>query len=114
MFTACRRTYQPKWHRTFRIWNSSCNILLASHCGATVVLARDLNCCLLKLTAYSPGQRLTRLLETHDLRVANSERPTYRSAKSLLDTVTTSRPDLVLRDGVTRYHYGTPHDFPLV
>ncbi|XP_043234147.1 uncharacterized protein LOC122387763 [Amphibalanus amphitrite] len=85
--------------------------MVASHPGATLVLAGDLNCCLLKPAADSPGHRLTRLLTTYGLRIANTEHPTYRPANSLLDVIATSRPDLVTRAGVTRCQYGTPHDF---
>ena len=88
--------------------------MLVSHPGATVVLAGDLNCSLLKPTADSPGQRLTRLLATYGLRIANTQQPTYRPANSLLDIVATNRPALAVRAGVTRCHYGTPHDFTRV
>ncbi|KAF0294300.1 hypothetical protein FJT64_007999 [Amphibalanus amphitrite] len=85
--------------------------MVASHPGATLVLAGDLNCCLLKPAADSPGHRLTRLLTMYGLRIVNTEHPTYRPANSLLDVIATSRPDLVTRAGVTRCQYGTPHDF---
>ena len=40
--------------------------------------------------------------------------PTYRPARSLLDIVATSFPDCVQRSGVTRCHYGSPHDLTRV
>ena len=88
--------------------------MLAFSPGVTVVLAGDLNCCLLKPTTDSPGQQLTRLLENYGLRISNTVRPTYRLASSLLDIVATNKPDQVTRAGVTRCHYGTPHDFTRV
>ena len=45
------------------------------------------------------------------LEIANTLHPTYRPASSLLDILATSRHDLVTRAGVTRCHYGTPHDY---
>ena len=88
--------------------------MLASYPGAALVLAGDLNCCLLRPGADSPGRRLARLLATYDLQIANTERPTYRPASTLLDVVATSPSGLVTRAGVTRCHYGTPHDFTRV
>ncbi|KAF0314432.1 putative RNA-directed DNA polymerase from transposon X-element [Amphibalanus amphitrite] len=46
-----------------------------------------------------------------EFRESNNRHPTYRPAGSLLDIVAVSRPDYLLRAGVTRCHYGTPHDY---
>ncbi|KAF0314250.1 Laminin subunit gamma-1 [Amphibalanus amphitrite] len=56
-------------------------------------------------------QRLRQLLTTYGLTISNNRHPTYRPAGSLLDIVAVSRPDYLLRAGVTRCHYGTPHDY---
>ncbi|XP_043197602.1 uncharacterized protein LOC122368051 [Amphibalanus amphitrite] len=55
--------------------------------------------------------RLRQLLTTYGLTISNNRHPTYRPAGSLLDIVAVSRPDYLLRAGVTRCHYGTPHDY---
>ena len=46
--------------------------------------------------------------------MTNCTRATYRPSGSLLDVIATNRPDLVSRSGVTRCHYGSPHDFSRV
>ncbi|KAF0314184.1 hypothetical protein FJT64_015364 [Amphibalanus amphitrite] len=75
-----------------------------------MIIAGDLNCCLYKCTTDSSGQRLHRLLTTYGMSIANTQHPTYRPAGSLLDIVAVSHPEQLLRAGVTRCHYGTPHD----
>ena len=78
--------------------------------GATVVIAGDFNLCLFK-NEPNRGARLSRLLSTYDFHLANTTRATYRPADTLLDIIATNRPTAVVRRGVTRCHYGTPHDF---
>ena len=85
--------------------------MLASYAGATLIIAGDLNCCLLKSMANSPGERLRELLTKYGMTVANSQSPTYRPAGTLLDIIAVSCPGEKLRAGVTRCHYGTPHDY---
>ena len=60
--------------------------MLANCPGATFVIAGDLNCCLLKCAANSPGERLSRLLTTYGLSICNADRPTYRPAESCKGT----------------------------
>ena len=86
--------------------------MLVIHPGLTVVLGGDINCCILKSdTNNSPGNRLRSLLDRHGLQICNIAVPTYRPAGSLLDVLATNRSELVDRAGVTRCHYGTPHDY---
>ena len=85
--------------------------MIAMYPHLTIVIGGDMNCCLLKPGANTPGDRLTGLLTQHGLQTCNSRQPTYRPAGSLLDILATNRGDLVTRAGVTRCHYGTPHDF---
>ena len=84
--------------------------LTAQYPGATVVIAGDFNLCLLKNEPHR-GAHLSRLLSTYNLHLANTTRATYRPAGTLLDILATNRPNAVVRRGVTRCHYGTPHDF---
>ena len=81
-----------------------------------IIVAGDMNCCLLKqdATPASPGHMLSQLLINYSLRPCNVTYPTYRPARSLLDIVATSFPDCVQRSGVTRCHYGSPHDLTRV
>ena len=84
--------------------------MIAKHPRSTLVLCGDFNRCLLK----TPGQddhNIQRLFETYCISVTNCTRATYRPSGSLLDVIATNRPDLVRRSGVTRCHYGGPHDF---
>ncbi|KAF0301764.1 RNA-directed DNA polymerase from mobile element jockey [Amphibalanus amphitrite] len=66
------------------------------------------------LDVHLSGQRLHRLLTTYGLTIGNTRHPTYRPAGSLLDVVAVSRPEQLVRAGVTRCHYGTPHDYTRV
>ena len=88
--------------------------MLANSAGASLVIAGDLNCCLLKCASNTPGGRLNSLLSTYGMSVGNTSHPTYRPAGSLLDILATNRPEQLLRAGVTRCHYGTPHDYTRV
>ena len=81
---------------------------------ATVIIAGDLNTCLLKTKPGNAPNQLLRLCDTYGLHVTNRNRATYRPAGSLLDVVITNRPELIRRVGVTRCHYGGPHDFTRV
>ncbi|KAF0295997.1 putative RNA-directed DNA polymerase from transposon X-element [Amphibalanus amphitrite] len=84
--------------------------IIATHPGLTIIIGGDLNCCLLKTGSNTPGERLSALLTQHGLQSCNTRLPTYRPAGSLLDILATNRGDLVTRAGVTRCHYGGPHD----
>ena len=57
------------------------------------------------------GAHLSQLLSNYDFHLANRTRATYRPANTLLDIIATNRPSAVTRRGVTRCHYGSPHDF---
>ena len=85
--------------------------MIAAYPGLPIIIGGDMNCCLLKPGANSPGQRLQSLFTDHGLQLTNTSQPTYRPAGSLLDVLATSRPDLVIRAGVAMCHYGTPHDY---
>ena len=87
--------------------------LSANFPRATLILGGDLNCCLLKAKT-SDTNPLIRLCTTYGLHITNQCRATYRPAGSLLDVVITNRPELIRRVGVTRCHYGGPHDFTRV
>ncbi|KAF0296825.1 RNA-directed DNA polymerase from mobile element jockey [Amphibalanus amphitrite] len=69
-----------------------------------------MNCCLLRPGQNSSGKRLSDLLSQHGMQCCNTRQPTYRPAGSLLDILAINRSELVTRAGVTRCHYGTPHD----
>ena len=84
--------------------------MIAAHPGLTIIIGGDMNCCLIKAGSNTPGERLRALLDQHGMQVCNTRLPTYRPAGSLLDILATNRRDLVTRAGVTRCHYGTPHD----
>ena len=84
--------------------------LTAQFPAATIVVAGDFNLCLLKNESHR-GAVLSQLLTNYDLHLANSTRATYRPAGTLLDIIATNRPGAIVRRGVTRCHYGTPHDF---
>ena len=88
--------------------------MLASYPRATLVVCGDFNNCLLKSARAGSPNPLSSMLDTYGLRVTNSSRATYRPASSLLDVIATNRPELVQRAGVTRCHYGGPHDFTRV
>ena len=88
--------------------------MIVTYPDLTIVVGGDINCCLLKPGASTPGGRLRALLTLHGLQSCNTHHPTYRPASSLLDILATNRSDLVARAGVTRCHYGTPHDFSRV
>ena len=79
-----------------------------------IVIAGDLNCNMLACTANSPGQRHRHVMATYGMIIGNTQHPTYRPAGTLLDIVATNRPDKMIRAGVTRCHYGTPHDYTRV
>ena len=84
--------------------------MITTHPGLTIVIGGDMNCCLLKTGSNTPGERLSALLAQHGLQTCNTRQAFYRPAGSLLDILATNRSDLVTRAGVTRCHYGTPHD----
>ena len=84
--------------------------LLTQYPGVTAVIAGDFNLCLIKNEPHL-GARLIQLLADYGLLPANSTHATYRPAGTLLDIIATNRPSAVTRSGVTRCHYGTPHDF---
>ena len=86
--------------------------MIANFPRATLILGGDLNCYLLKTGDTS--NPLLRLCTTYGLHVSNRGRATYRPAGSLLDVIITNRPELIRRVGVTRCHYGGPHDFTRV
>ena len=87
--------------------------MIAKHPRSTLVLCSDFNRCLLK-TSLRDNHSIQRLFETYEIVVTNCTRATYRPSGSLLDVIATNRPDLVSRSGVTRCHYGSPHDFSRV
>ena len=78
-----------------------------------MIIGGDFNCCLLKTAnnCCSPGNRLRSLLCQHGLQICNTTEPNYRPAGSLLDILATDRSDLITGAGVTRCHYGLPHDY---
>ena len=88
--------------------------MLARFPRATVVITGDFNNCLLRARRARSPCALSSLFATYDLHIANVSVPTYRPAASLLDVIATNRRDLVRRAGVTRCHYGGPHDFTRV
>ena len=88
--------------------------MLVNYPRSTLVVAGDFNCCLFKARESVRERLLPDLFETYGLSITNRDRPTYRPANSLLDVIATSRPDLVRRTGVTRCHFGGPHDFTRV
>ena len=90
--------------------NDQLNVMLASHPGKTVILSGDLNACLLKTDAGTPGARLREVLAINGMSPVNTRIPTYRPAGSLIDIVAVSQPEYVIRSGVTHCHYGGPHD----
>ena len=71
--------------------------MIAAHPDLTIVIGGDMNCCLLKSGADTPGDRLRGLLAQHGLQTCNTRQPTYRPAGSLLDIIATSREDTVTR-----------------
>ena len=89
--------------------------MLATYPCTTLVIAGDLNVCLLKkpspAATSTPGDRLRQLVTTYGLHICNTTAPTYRTADTLLDVLITNRPNQVIRSGVTRCSYGGPHDF---
>ena len=85
--------------------------MITNYPNANIIFTGDMNCCILKRDPASPGHRLESMLGSYGLHLCNRTRPTYRPADSLLDVVAVTCPDLVQRAGVTRCHYGSPHDF---
>ena len=81
---------------------------------STVLITGDFNNCLLKARQTNSPSALSNLLSSYGLHIANVKEPTYRPAASLLDVIATNRRDLVRRAGVTRCHYGGPHDITRV
>ena len=57
---------------------------------------------------------LTKLFQAYGFKITNHTQATYRPANSVLDVIATNCPDIVRQYGVTRCHYGTPHDFTRV
>ena len=92
--------------------------MLSTYPDTTMVIAGDLNACLLKRPSSDassvPGDILRRLVSTYGLYICNTTAPTYRPSGSLLDVIITNRRQQVIRSGVTRCHYGGPHDFSRV
>ena len=85
--------------------------MIAAYPDLTIIIGGDMNCCLLRPGQNSSsGKRLSDLLSQHGMQCCNTRQPTYRPAGSLLDILATNRSELVTRAGVTRCHYGTPHD----
>ena len=89
-------------------------LMLANFPRATVMICGDFNCCLLKTRRNNSSNPLLSMFGTYGLHAVNTTKATYRPANSLLDIIATNRPDLVQRAGVTRCHYGGPHDFTRV
>ena len=87
--------------------------MIAQHPRSTLLVCGDMNLCLLK-AAREKRNELEHRLSMYNIHVTNRTVPTYRPASSLLDVIATNRPDLVRRAGVTRCHYGGPHDFSRV
>ena len=81
---------------------------------ATLVITGDFNNCLLRARRNNAPCALSDLFSNYGLHITNVSEPTYRPAASLLDVIATNRRDLVRRAGVTRCHYGGPHDFTRV
>ena len=92
---------------------SQIQFMIAKYPRSTLVLCGDFNRCLLK-TSVVDNHNIQNLLEAYGIAVTNCTRATYRPSRSLLDVIATNRPDLVKRSGVTRCHYGGPHDFTRV
>jgi len=92
--------------------------VLTRYPRTTVIIAGDLNTCLLKSptsnTGSAPRDWLHQLVATYGLHICNQVAPTYRPTSSLLDVIITNRPELVTRTDVARCHYGGPHDFTRV
>ena len=89
--------------------NDQLNAMITLHPRMTVFLTGDFNACLLK-TDLTPGARLSEVLALNGLVPVNVRTPTYRPAGSLLDVIAINQPSRVIRSGVTRCHYGGPHD----
>lgn len=87
--------------------------MIAQHPRSTLLVCGDMNLCLLK-AAREERNELEHRLSMYNIHVTNRTVPTYRPASSLLDIIATNRPDLIRRAGVTRCHYGGPHDFSRV
>ena len=92
---------------------SQLQFMIASHPGTAVILAGDLNACLLSANSglNTPGHKLRQIIQTYGLHACNSTSPTYRPAGTLIDIVITNQPELIVKCDVTRCHYGGPHDF---
>ena len=84
--------------------------MIAAHPRCNIVLAGDFNACLLKTGSGTPGAKLREILNINRLIPVNVKTPTYRPLGSLLDIIATSRPEQVVRAGVTHCFYGGPHD----
>ena len=85
--------------------------MLANYPGSTLLITGDLNHCMLKAKRDATNDILMRLFSSYGIHVTNTVSSTYRPSGSLLDIIGTNQPELVCRAGVTRCHYGTPHDF---
>ena len=88
--------------------------MYANYPRATVVIAADFNCCLLNNGTAARHHPLISLFDAYNLHIVNRASPTYRPAGTLLDVIAVSRPELLCRAGVTRCHYGGPHDITRV
>ena len=69
----------------------------------------DFNHCLRKERGEGRAV-LSQLFDTYGFKIVNTTRPTYRPASSVFDLIATNCPDCVQRSGVTRCHFGGPHD----
>ena len=92
---------------------SQLQFMLASHPGEPVIIAGDLNACLLSTASSTstPSYKLGEIMRTYGLSACNTTSPTYRPAGTLIDVIITNQPELVVKCDVTRCHYGGPHDF---
>ena len=81
---------------------------------SSILITGDFNDCLLKTRKTTSVSTLSNLLSSYGLSIVNVTEPTYRPAGSLLDVMATNQQDRVIRAGVTRCHYGGPHDFTRV
>ena len=88
--------------------------MLASYPRATFLITGDFNDCLLRAKSGGSPSALQSLFSAYQMQITNQKQATYRPAGSLLDVIATNRPDLVRRTGVTRCHYGGPHDYTRV
>ena len=89
---------------------SQLQFMPASHPGEPVIIAGDLNACLLSTASSTstPSYKLGEIMRTYGLSACNTTSPTYRPAGTLIDVIITNQPELVVKCDVTRCHYGGP------